>query len=140
MNMILELRNKRNTLWEQTKNFLEEHRDEKGLVPAAALEQYDKMTADVQALGDEIKRLEDQMAMDAQLSAATSTPVQMNPVQKKSNVAPTATEEYSKHFWDAMRGKFTNDTATGLSVGTDEKGGYTVLYSTEVLLRIRTIS
>ena len=127
MNKILELRNKRNTLWEQTKNFLEDHRDENGLVPASALEQYDKMTADVKSLGDEIKRLEDQMAMDAALSAPTSTPVQMAPAAaKKSNVSPTATEEYSKHFWDAMRGKFTNDTATGLSVGTDEKGGYTV--------------
>ena len=127
MNKILELRNKRNTLWEQTKNFLEDHRDENGLVPASALEQYDKMTADVKSLGDEIKRLEDQMAMDAALSAPTSTPVQMAPAAaKKPAVSPTATEEYSKHFWDAMRGKFTNDTATGLSVGTDEKGGYTV--------------
>ena len=127
MNKILELRNKRNTLWEQTKNFLEDHRDENGLVPASALEQYDKMTADVKSLGDEIKRLEDQMAMDAALSAPTSTPVQMAPAAaKKPVVSPTATEEYSKHFWDAMRGKFTNDTATGLSVGTDEKGGYTV--------------
>ena len=59
MNKILELRNKRNTLWEQTKNFLEEHRNENGMVDAASLEQYDKMTADVKALGDEIKRLED---------------------------------------------------------------------------------
>ena len=123
---ILELRNKRNTLWEQTKNFLEEHRGENGLVDAASLEQYDKMTADVKALGDEIKRLEEQMEMDAKLSAATSTPVQMNPSAPKKPVKATATEEYNKHFWDAMRGKFTNDTATGLSVGTDEKGGYTV--------------
>ena len=123
---ILELRNKRNTLWEQTKNFLEEHRGENGLVDAASLEQYDKMTAEVKALGDEIKRLEDQMEMDEKLSAATSTPVQMNPSAPKKPVKATATEEYNKHFWDAMRGKFTNDTATGLSVGTDEKGGYTV--------------
>ena len=32
MNKILELRSKRNTLWEQTKAFLEEHRGENGLV------------------------------------------------------------------------------------------------------------
>lgn len=127
MNKIMELRKKRNTLWEQTKSFLEDHRGDNGLVDAASLEQYDKMTAEVKALGDEIKRLEDQMELDAKLSAATSTPVQMNPsMGKKANVKPTATEEYNKHFWDAMRGKFTNDTATGLSVGTDEKGGYTV--------------
>ena len=127
MNKIMELRKKRNTLWEQTKIFLEEHRGDDGLVDAASLEQYDRMTADVKALGDEIKRLEDQMEMDAKLSAPTSAPVQMNPsAGKKAGVKPTATEEYNKHFWDAMRGKFTNDTATGLSVGTDEKGGYTV--------------
>lgn len=75
MSKILELRKKRNALWEQTKSFLEEHRDENGLVAKDAVEQYDRMAADVQALGDEIRRLEDQMALDAKLSAPTSNPV-----------------------------------------------------------------
>ena len=126
MNKILELRNKRNTLWEQTKNYLEEHRDENGLVPASALEQYDKMTADVKALGDEIQRLEDQKALDAQLSAATSTPVQMAPTQKKAPTNPTATAEYSKAFWDNMRGDVSYDVRNALSVGENTEGGYTV--------------
>ena len=126
MNKILELRNKRNTLWEQTKNFLEEHRDENGLVPASALEQYDKMTADVKALGDEIQRLEDQKALDAQLSAATSTPIQMAPTQKKTPANPTATAEYSKAFWDNMRGDVSYDVRAALSVGENSEGGYTV--------------
>ena len=52
MSKIIELRNKRNTLWEQTKAFLEEHRSENGLVEASAVEQYNKMAADVKALGD----------------------------------------------------------------------------------------
>ena len=64
MSKIIELRNKRNTLWEQTKAFLEDHRDSNGLVEASAVEQYNKMAADVKALGEEIKRLEDQMEMD----------------------------------------------------------------------------
>ena len=76
MTTIMELRNKRNALWEETKAFLEEHRDEKGMVEASAVEQYDRMTADVKALGEEIKRLEAQMEMDAKLSEATSVPVQ----------------------------------------------------------------
>ena len=126
MNKILELRNKRNTLWEQTKNYLEEHRDENGLVPASALEQYDRMTADVKNLGDEIKRLEDQMAMDAQLSAATSTPVQMAPGQKKGAMNPIATDEYNKAFWANMRGDVSLEVRNALSVGTDANGGYTV--------------
>ena len=126
MNKILELRNKRNILWEQTKNFLEDHRDENGLVPASALEQYDKMTADVKALGDEIQRLEDQKVLDAQLSAATATPVQMAPTQKKGAVKATATDEYNKAFWDSMRGNVSYEVRNALSVGENTEGGYTV--------------
>ena len=40
MSKILDLRNKRNTLWEQTKAFLEQHRGENGLVASDAVEQY----------------------------------------------------------------------------------------------------
>ena len=75
MNKIMELRNQRNTLWEQTKSFLEEHRSENGLVEAEAVEQYNKMAADVKALGDEIVRLEEQAALDAELAKATRKPV-----------------------------------------------------------------
>lgn len=42
MSKILELRNKRNTLWEKTKAFLEQHRGENGLVAADAVEQTTK--------------------------------------------------------------------------------------------------
>ena len=37
MSKIMELRSKRNTLWEQTKAFLEKHRGENGLVEASAV-------------------------------------------------------------------------------------------------------
>ena len=128
MSKIIELRNKRNTLWEQTKAFLEEHRNENGLVEASAVEQYEKMASDVKALGDEIKRLEDQMAMDAKLSAATSAPVHADPKmgQKNAKVRPTATSEYSEAFWNMMRGVNTMEVRDALSIGVDQNGGYTV--------------
>ena len=50
MSKILELRSKRNTLWEQTKAFLEQHRRENGLVAADAVEQYNKGADAVMAL------------------------------------------------------------------------------------------
>ena len=75
MNKILELRSKRNTLWEQTKEFLEEHRGENGLVASDAVEQYDRMAQEVKALGAEIERLEQQAQVDGQLAAPTSSPV-----------------------------------------------------------------
>ena len=53
---IMELRSKRNTLWEQTKAFLEKHRGENGLVEASAVEQYNKMAGEVQALGAAIQK------------------------------------------------------------------------------------
>ena len=128
MSKIIELRNKRNTLWEQTKAFLEEHRDANGLVEASAVEQYDRMARDVKALGDEIHRLEDQMEMDAKLSAATSAPVHADPkpVSRKPVASATGTPEYSKAFWDAMRGNSTPEIRDALSVGVDQNGGFTV--------------
>ncbi len=128
MSKIIELRNKRNTLWEQTKAFLEDHRDSNGLVEASAVEQYNKMAEDVKALGEEIKRLEDQMEMDAKLSAATSVPVHADPKagQRKGAVRPTATNEYNDAFWNMMRGMNTMEVRDALSVGVDQNGGFTV--------------
>ena len=105
MKKIMELRNKRNNLREQKKSYLEEHRGENGLVEASAVEQYNKMAGDVKALGDEIERLEAQAAFDAQLSAPTSRPVKGMPMAPahKADVAPTATDEYGRAFWDMIR-------------------------------------
>ena len=128
MSKIIDLRNKRNTLWEQTKAFLEEHRNENGLVEADAVETYNKMAADVKALGDEIQRLEDQMEMDAKLAKATSAPVHTDPKmgQKKGAIRPTATAEYNDAFWNMMRGNNTMEVRDALSVGVDQNGGFTV--------------
>ena len=128
MNKIMELRNKRNTLWEQTKNFLEEHRGDNGLVEASAVEQSNKMAADVQALGAEIQRLEEQAAFDAQLSQPTTHPVTNKPMSRKAeNVAPTATDEYAGAFWNMIRNQGDQFAVrNALSVGEDTEGGYTV--------------
>ncbi len=94
---------------------------------ASAVEQYNKMASDVKALGDEIARLEDQMEMDAKLSAATSAPVHADPKPgRKANVSPTATAEYGEAFWNMMRGHSSPEVRDALSVGVDQNGGYTV--------------
>ena len=91
MNKILELRGRRNTLWEQTKAFLEEHRGENGLVASDAVEQYDRMAQEVKALGAEIERLEQQAQVDAQLAAPTSRPVSGKPMIMTEERAATKT-------------------------------------------------
>lgn len=128
MSKIMELRSKRNTLWEQTKDFLEKHRGENGLVKASAVEQYNKMASEVQALGAEIERLEQQAAVDAALSAPTSKPVNNAPGTKATPPANlTATDEYKNAFWDMIRNKGDQFAVrNALSVGEDTEGGFTV--------------
>lgn len=128
MSKIIELRAKRNTLWEQTKNFLEEHRDENGLVAAEFVDQYDRMADEVAKLGSEIERLERQAEIDAKLSQPTSAPVKNSPMAaSRENVKPIATDEYNKAFWDMMRGDgHIMEVRNALSVGKDDEGGFTV--------------
>ena len=54
MNQILSLREKRAKLWNDTKAFLDSHRDGDGMVSAEDNATYEKMEADVVALGKEI--------------------------------------------------------------------------------------
>lgn len=56
MNQILALREKRANLWNQTKAFLDSHRGEDGMVSTEDNATYEKMEADVVALGKEIER------------------------------------------------------------------------------------
>ena len=128
MSKILELRTKRNTLWEQTKDFLEKNRGENGLVKADAVEQYNKMAQEVKDLGAEIERLEQQAQIEAQLSAPTSSPVHADPKNgAKKDVKPTATAEYAENFWNMIRNRgHYGEVRNALSVGEDTEGGFTV--------------
>ena len=56
MNKIQELRNKRLETWEKAKTFLEDKRDEKGIVSAEGTAAYEKMEEAVVDLGEEIAR------------------------------------------------------------------------------------
>ena len=129
MNKILELRSKRNTLWEQTKEFLEEHRGENGLVASDAVEQYDRMAQEVKDLGTEIERLEQQAQVDAQLAAPTSRPVSGKPMimTEERAATKTGTKEYTEAFWNMIRNRGNyGEVHNALSVGEDSEGGFTV--------------
>ncbi len=127
MNQILALREKRATLWNETKAFLDSHRGEDGMVSAEDNATYEKMEADVVALGKEIERLERQAAIDREMDQPTaaplvSTPVSKAPAQKEGR----ASDEYKKAFWNQMRGRSTYEVRNALQVGELTEGGYTV--------------
>ena len=129
MNKILELREKRAKAWEAAKAFLDSKRGADGLLSAEDTATYDKMEADVVALGKEIERLERQANIDAELSRPTSSPITNQPGSGNGEEPKTgrATSEYRQNFWNMMRSKSPMpQVVNALQVGTDSEGGYLV--------------
>ncbi|NCC15705.1 MAG: phage major capsid protein [Clostridia bacterium] len=131
MNKILELREKRAKAWDATKAFLDTKRGTDGLISAEDEATYNKMEADVIALGKEIDRLEKQAILDAELNAPMANPLTGKPANPKlEGKTDRATDEYRKAFWNAMRtraGEGLDPTVkNALKIGTDSEGGYLV--------------
>ena len=127
MNQILTLREKRANLWNETKAFLDSHRGEDGMVSAEDNATYEKMEADVVALGKEIERLERQAAIDRELDQPTASPLVSRPTAATPDRKQgRASDEYKKAFWNQMRGRVSQEVYNALQVGTLTEGGYTV--------------
>jgi HK97 family phage major capsid protein len=127
MNRILELREKRAKAWEAAKAFLDTKRGNDGLVSTEDTATYDKMEADVVALGKEIDRLEKQEALDREFSKPLHTPLTGKPaVTGIESKTGRASDEYKKAFWKAMRNKHGSEVRNALQVGEDSEGGYLV--------------
>ena len=127
MNRILELREKRAKAWDAAKKFLDAKTGPDGLVSAEDSATYDKMEADVLALGKEVERLERQAAIDAALNAPANQPITEKPGEKEKAKAGRASAEYAAAFWQAIRSKSVpHEVFNALETGTDSEGGYLV--------------
>jgi len=131
MNKILELREKRAKSWEAAKAFLDTKRGTDGIVSAEDTVTYEKMEADVVALGKEIDRLEKQEALDRELSKPLNTPLTGKPIfHGMESKGGRASAEYQKAFWNAMRTRSGEGLdpviKNALQIGTDTEGGYLV--------------
>ena len=124
MATIMELRNKRATLWEGAKTFLDTHRDKDGKLSAEDAAAYDKMEADVVALGKDIERMERQAAIDAELAKPTAEPIVNTPKATLPEKVGRASNAYAEDFGRHLRGKSLVHNV--LSEGTDADGGYLV--------------
>lgn len=127
MNKILELREKRAKAWEAAKNFLDSKRGTDGLLSAEDTATYDKMEADVVALGKEIERLERQANIDAELARPTSNPITNQPGAGRGEELKTgrASDAYRVDMLKALRTNF-RQISNVLSEGIDTDGGYLV--------------
>jgi len=124
MSKILELREKRNKIWNTAKEFLDQKRGENGLVPPEAAAEYDKMEADMVALGKEIERLERQTAFDIEMAKPTSSPILGAPTKPAEAKTGRASDEYKTDFGNILRGKPPINNV--LSTSPDTDGGYLV--------------
>ncbi|WKY46116.1 phage major capsid protein [Eubacteriaceae bacterium ES2] len=127
MNKILELRENRAKIWEDAKKFLDEKRNQDGLLAAADIEIYEKMETDVVSLGKEIDRLERQQALDLEFAKPINTPITEKPAGLPEAKTGRGSEEYSQSFWNAMRNKSLSfEITNALQIGSDSEGGYLV--------------
>ncbi|GHU82607.1 phage capsid protein [Clostridia bacterium] len=128
MSTILELREKRAKAWDATKAFLDTKRADSGLLSAEDTATYDKMEADVVALGREVERLERQTALDLELAKPTTAPITGKPTTNTDADEKTgrAANGYKKAFWNSMRGRHSPDARNALQIGADSEGGYLV--------------
>lgn len=119
---INELREKRNTAWENAKGFLETHRMENGLISATDAKTYDKMVQEIQSYGEEIERLEQLQSMEDTLRRPTAAPLTARPGSKAGRAS---NNEYKNALLTALRTNF-KDVDNILREGQDESGGYLV--------------
>lgn len=124
---VLQLREKRNAVWETAKAFLDSHRTENGTLSAEDDATYTRMEQEIADLGKEISRLERQEALEAELSKPVNTPITAKPGDGKGTEEKkgVASDEYRKAMLDAMRSNFKR-VSNVLQEGVDADGGYLV--------------
>lgn len=124
MSTILELREKRNKIWNTAKEFLDQKRGADGMVPPEAATEYDKMESDMVSLGKEIERLERQQAYDLGMAKPTTSPIANAPTKPAEAKIGRASDEYKADFGKILRGKQPINNV--LSTSPDTDGGYLV--------------
>ena len=126
---IIELRNKRMQLLDTMDGFLATHKNDKGYLSKEDDKTYTSMETEVDALTNEIKRLERREAMEAELKKPASAPITEKPASQKSDTkVGRASDTYKEAFWNVTRSKngISYEVRNALQVGVDSEGGYLV--------------
>ena len=123
---IMELREKRNKALDAAKAFLESHRTDKGVLSATDDATYTQMEADIDALTNEIHRLERQEQREAEMSKPINTPLTSKP---SGSMAPEkkgrASDAYKEGMLTALHTNF-RQVSNILQEGVDADGSYLV--------------
>ena len=124
---ITEMRNKRAALWNTMEGFLNTHRNDMGVLSAEDDVTYTKMERDLDAMTNEIKRMERWDAIEAELNKPVNTPITEMP-EKGAGLKPEkmgrASDAYKEDFDRHLRGRALLHNV--LSEGVDADGGFLV--------------
>lgn len=127
---VQELINKRANVWENAKAFLEDHRNNEGILSAEDGATYDRMEDEITSLTKEIDRLQRQKDIDDMLGKPTATPLIGKPgagAPDDSGKVKTgrASEQYRKDMLTAFRTNFRK-ISNVLQESVPTEGGYLV--------------
>ena len=121
---LIELMDKRNQKWEAAKAFLNSKQADSDVLSAEDSAIYDKMEAEVVALGKEIERATRAAALEDSLKQPTSAPIVGKPQTPETAKTGRASDEYRVDFGNALRNKLSVNNV--LSTSPDADGGYLV--------------
>lgn len=125
---IRELLAKRANLWENAKQFFNEHIDANGTMSAEDAATYDKMEADIENMGKNIERMNRSANFDAELDKPFNAPIYeqpYNPFGKVGGRVGRASDEYRRDMIKAMRTGFRT-VSNYLNESNEAQGGYLV--------------
>ena len=123
---IRELLQKRASLWDEAKKFLNDHTDKDGKISAEDAASYDKMEADIDAMSKTIERYERNARIGAELDKPFNQPFKENfSGGNGSDKTGRASDEYRKAAIEAIRSK-GKKISDALQTNPDLSGGYLI--------------
>ena len=127
------LYNSRENVMDQARIFFDEHADEDGNLTETDQREFDKQMAEVKELTKKIDYVGKQDLPENDLISKFLSPkgdriingkMVMDTTKNDSYGKAHTSPEYDKHFFNAIRGGFRNESADYLRAGVDQQGGY----------------
>jgi HK97 family phage major capsid protein len=125
MSKAAEMREKRGLVWDKAKAFLDERRDESGMLSAEDTAAYEAMEREVVDMGHAIEREERAIELEREMNAPVNAALTSRPEKDAVRKSGRASDEYRQAFWNMARNRDLHfSVQNSLTIGADTEGGY----------------